>query len=253
LSELWAACAPDLEFTPLRERFYRVVESQEQVATNSLVEDLEEQALLEIMLEETKPRLPPGAEHLHYLLATPFRYPPLRHGSRFGARHDPSLFYGALEKRTAFAETAYYRQVFWHGMSVAPGGKLVTQHTLFEASCDAPRGLRLEQRPCARFSAQLSNPADYSASQALGSAMREAGTGAFTYLSARDIGGGLNIALFEPEALSSRKPGNPQSWLCETDANAVSFSCRYSLSGERYFHYPLEQFLVDGKLPHPAV
>jgi len=254
LSELWAACAPELELVRLRRSFYRVVESQEQVATNSLVKDLREQSVLEQMLEQTKPSLRPGAEKLHYLLATPFRYPPLRHGSRFGARHEPSLLYGALQKRTAFAETAYYRLLFWYGMSTPPGHKLVTQHTVFSAACNTEKGLRLEQPPCQQFESYLRDPASYAATQSLGSAMRGSGVLAFTYRSARDHRAGLNIALFEPQALSSRKPTSQQNWLCETNGDSVSFSFRYSLSGgERYFHYPLEQFLVDGKLPHPAV
>ncbi len=254
MSELWAACAPALEPVRLRRSFYRVVESQEQVATNSLVDDLREQNALEQMLEQTKPALRAGTEKLHYLLATPFRYPPLRHGSRFGARHEPSLLYGALQKRTAFAETAYYRLLFWHGMRTPPGHKLVTQHTVFSASCNTEKGLRLEQPPCQQFETRLRDPASYSATQSLGSAMREAGILAFTYRSARDRKAGLNIALFEPRALSSRKPTSQQNWLCETSADAVSFSFRYSISREqRYFHYPLEQFLVDGKLPQPAV
>lgn len=57
-----------------------MVESQEQVATLQLVDTLEEQALLEELLESSKPPVPADAEPLHYLLKTPFRYPPLRWG-----------------------------------------------------------------------------------------------------------------------------------------------------------------------------
>ena len=78
------------------------MESQEQVATNRLVATLAEQDLLESMLEASKPPLPKGTARLDYLLATPFRYPPLPHGSRFGGRHEPSLFYAGV--------TAHYLQ-----------------------------------------------------------------------------------------------------------------------------------------------
>src|SRR5512142_429329 len=101
----------------------RLVESQEQVATHQLVRSLERQAVLEDMLEATKPPWRKGSERLHYLLATPFRYPPLQHGSRFGTRSEPSLFYGSQETRTVLAEAAYYRFVFWHGMRPPPAGK----------------------------------------------------------------------------------------------------------------------------------
>lgn len=62
----------------------RLVESQEQIATHRLVATLARQAQLEALLERTKPPLRPGTDGLHYLLATPFRYPPLPNGSRFG-------------------------------------------------------------------------------------------------------------------------------------------------------------------------
>ena len=93
----WAACLAQVKPHPISGTLLRLVESQEQVATNQLVSSLERQAVLEGLLEATKPRLRVGTEHLHYLLATPFRYPPLKHGSRFGTRSAPSLFYGALQ------------------------------------------------------------------------------------------------------------------------------------------------------------
>ena len=55
-------------------RCWRVVEAQHVVSTLKLVDTLAEQALLEDLLEETKPPVPPECRHLHYLLATPFRY-----------------------------------------------------------------------------------------------------------------------------------------------------------------------------------
>ncbi len=109
----------------------RMVESQEQVATSRLVGTLERQALLEDMLEATKPPMHTQTGNLHYLLATPFRYPPLRHGSRFGARNQPSLFYGSRGLSALLAEAAYYRFVFWQGMRRAPDAALRTQHTVF--------------------------------------------------------------------------------------------------------------------------
>ncbi|MCC3263614.1 RES family NAD+ phosphorylase, partial [Paenibacillus polymyxa] len=83
--------------------------------------------LLEELIETSKPQLPPSTETLHYLLKTPFRYPPLRWGSRFGRRHEPSLFYAALRLETAMAEAAYYRFVLWEGMaSPPPSGRILS-------------------------------------------------------------------------------------------------------------------------------
>ena len=118
--DIWQACAGVEQIIPLRGRLVRLVENQGQVATLQLVDTLEEQALLEQLLESSKPSLPPGDEPLHYLLRTPFRYPPLRWGSRFGRRHEPSLFYAACRLETAMAETAFYRFVLWYGMVEPP-------------------------------------------------------------------------------------------------------------------------------------
>ncbi len=117
------------------------------MATNSLVRTLAEQALLEDLIEASKPKLPGPAIGLHYLLATPFRYPPLPWGSRFGRRFEPSLFYAARTADTVLAESAYYRFVFWSGMAEPPAAPLDTRHTLFSAAIATSRGLKLQQAP----------------------------------------------------------------------------------------------------------
>lgn len=118
--DIWQLCDGERQVRPLRGKLLRMVESQAQVATLQLVDNLAEQALLEELLESSKPPLPEAAEPLHYLLKTPFRYPPLRWGSRFGSVHEPSLFYAAQRLETAMAEAAYYRFVLWNGMAVPP-------------------------------------------------------------------------------------------------------------------------------------
>ena len=229
--------------------FRRIVESQEQVATNRLVASLEEQALLEALLESSKPPLPPGCDKLHYLLSTPFRYPPLRHGSRFGSRFEPSLFYASRTSATVLAEAAYYRLVFWHGMTVPPASGLKTQHTLFGARFRTERGLRLQTLPFDRFRSQLADPSDYQASQALGERLRNEGIEAFEFRSARDPEGGANVAIFYPAVLSVTRPVFSESWLCETTASGVDFYCADS---RQVLNYRVEVFLVEGRLPMPA-
>ncbi|HEY0721102.1 MAG TPA: RES family NAD+ phosphorylase [Gammaproteobacteria bacterium] len=227
----------------------RLVESQEQVATNQLVSSLQHQALLEEMLEATKPPRRKGTEHLHYLLATPFRYPPLRHGSRFGTRHEPSLFYGSQQARTVLAEAAYYRFVFWHGMATPPGHKLDTQHTLFTARYSSAQGLRLQDEPFSAYAAQLTHPADYRATQALGATMRAHGIEAFEFTSARDPEQGINIALFSPRALAAPAPLAQEPWLCELSAGHVRFHAAHT---KAFFDFPLAVFQRDGRFPQPA-
>lgn len=248
--DLWQACADGLSPQPLRGELVRCVESQEQVATSHLVDDLAEQHLLEQLLETTKPPIRPGTERLHYLLAAPFRYPPLRHGSRFGTRYEPSLFYGSLSRGASLAETAYYRFLFWQGMSSPPpSGRLLTQHTLFGARYATAEGLRLHAPPCALYQDTLAHPSDYSSTQRFGSAMRAAGIEAFEYVSARDPERGLNVALLHPSALDGRAPLWQQSWIGETTAELVRLSCADPFP---VHSFPLEAFLHEGRLPMPA-
>lgn len=245
----WDACVAGTQPLKLAGTLLRLVESQEQVATSQLVGSLERQAVLEDMLEATKPRLRKGTESLHYLLATPFRYPPLKHGSRFGTRSEPSLLYGSLATRTVLAEAAYYRFVFWHGMATPPTGKLDTQHTLFGAAYRSGHGLRLQAPPLAEHQDSLANPSDYRASQALGTAMRAAGIEAFEFVSARDPDGGVNVALFTPAALAKKEPVSQEAWLCELTGEHVRFR---AARGRDLHDFPFALFQVAGRLPWPA-
>lgn len=90
--DIWAACAGAGRLDRVEGIACRVVESQEQIATAGLVGSLEKQHVLEDLIESTKPPLPANAAHLHYLLATPFRYPPLVRGSCFGSPGGRGIF-----------------------------------------------------------------------------------------------------------------------------------------------------------------
>jgi hypothetical protein len=250
MTDLWAACWEGLHPAPLGGELLRIVESQQQVATLNRVDDLAEQALLEALIERSKPPLPAGTERLHYLLATPFRYPPLRHGSRFGRRFEPALLYGSRRLPTLLAEAAYYRFVFWTAMAEPPpAGRLITQHHLFRARLRTERGLRLQNPPCQTYEAALRDPADYQATQDLGSALRAADIAAFEFVSARDPERGLNVALISPAAVASRTPLGLTHWLCETTAKEVRFS---SPDAPRLHCFERATFEIDGRLPRPA-
>jgi hypothetical protein len=249
--DIWQRCNGPQQIRPVRGRLVRLVESQAQVATLQLVDTLAEQALLEQLLEASKPPLPDNSEGLHYLLKTPFRYPPLRWGSRFGRVHEPSLFYGAVRIETAMAEAAYYRFLLWHGMaSPPPSGRILSEHNSFEARYQVQCGVQLQRPPFASHQAEICHPSDYSVSQALGNAMREAGVEAFEYRSARCLQGGLNVALYVPAALADKRPRNLLSWLCETTGEYVAFKSAQVLDQPRLF--PLQSYLVGGHLPLPA-
>jgi hypothetical protein len=156
-----------LQITP-----WRVVESQHQVSTRKLVDSAAEQELLETLVDRVKPPAI-GGVRLHYLLSTPFRYPPLRHGSRFGSRQERGLWYGAVEQRTAFAEVAYYRLLFLEGTR-ASLDVVMTELSAFTVRMRSDRGVQLDQAPFAEHAEAISSPVSYAASQALGRAMRAA-------------------------------------------------------------------------------
>jgi hypothetical protein len=249
VSAIWSACAAEARPGLLAGTLWRLVESQEQIATTALVDSLDEQALLEELLEESKPPLP-GNGKLHYLLRTPFRYPPLRYGSRFGARTEPSLLYGSLGIATMLAESAFYRFVFWHGMRTPPVRAITSQHTAFSAKYRTSQGLRLQAPPFARHSAALCDPRSYAASQALGTALRGQGVQAFEFVSARDSKSGLNVALFTPRALAGSQPLSTHRWVCQTNAGRVDF---LDESSHGVHGFELGLFLVEGSLPQPGV
>lgn len=249
--DIWQACHGPEQLRLLRGNLVRLVESQLQVATLQLVDTLEEQALLESLLESSKPALPAGSEGLHYLLKTPFRYPPLRWGSRFGRVHEPALFYGASHVGTVMAESAYYRFLLWDGMALPPpSGRIVSEHSSFEVRYQTARGLCLQEPPFNVYLDALTHPRDYRATQQMGSAMRAAGVQAFEYRSARCRQQGINVALYTPEAFSERQPRRLTPWLCETTADYVAFKPVHM--PEPPLRFAREDFLVEGRLPLPA-
>ncbi len=247
---IWHDCHGEQYIGPLSGQLFRLVESQEQVATLEYVDTLEEQALLEEMLEEAKPPYPEDCDDLYYLLKTPFRYPPLKWGSRFGRVHEPSIFYGGTGVRVTLAESAYYRFVFWYSMEAEPvKEKLRTEHTLFSVAYATGKGVQLHRPPFDAYRQELAHPRNYQACQLLGSAMRAAGVEVFEYLSARDRRGGLCVGLFTPQGFAEKSPQDMSHWLCEVSSQEVSFK----QIGERDVSlFPLEQFLYEGELPLPA-
>ncbi len=227
----------------------RLVENQEQKVTVKLVDSLAEHELLESLLDESKPvwAADPVLQRLDYLLRTPWRYPPLRWGSRFGQRFEPSLFYGSVSRAALFAEAAYYRLVFLAGMKTPFSDRVISQHTLFAASYQSERGIDLTSEPFAKHETVLRHKADYRPCQALGSELREAGIEVINYRSARIDGDARNIALLHPRALRSRKHRNPQHGLCDTRVDGVTF--RF---GDDLYEFPRDAFLFQGRFPQPA-
>lgn len=247
---IWETCEGATHLQPVSGTAWRLVESQEQIATLGYVDTLEEQALLEEMLDSVKPPYPVNSDEYHYLLKTPFRYPPLKWGSRFGRIHEPGIFYAGCSTKTTLAESAFYRFIFWYSISNAPVKNSITSaHTLFCVNYASKQGVRLYSAPFHQFHEQLIHPKDYSATQQLGSAMRTAGVEVFEYQSARDPEGNCCVGLFIPTALAQKKPSDMTSWLCELSATEVMFK---QIGHKDIIRFPLNLFLVGEKLPMPA-
>lgn len=249
---IWTRYAARVDFAVLTARPWRVVEAQHVVATRKLVDSDGEQHLLEELIERAKPPVPPEPEfeELHYLLSTPFRYPPLPYGSRFGTRAERGLWYGGEALRTAFAEAAYYRLVFLEGTE-AELEPVVVDLTAFRARVWSERAVDLTREPFAAHGAEISSPVTYAASQVLGREMRAAGVEAFRYRSARDVEAGANLGLFTPAAFASRRPDSPQTWYCVATREVVELS-RRDLLERGAFRFPRERFELEGELPAPA-
>lgn len=249
MSELWKNHGGAKVIQPLNGQGYRIVESQEQVATTQIVANIERQNMLEKMLDaQSKPPYREGTEHLHVLLSTPFRYPPLNNGSRFGNKYEPSLFYGGTTVEATLCESAFYRFYLYHDMEVPPEqGTLQSQHTLFEFSYGTERGVKLHQPPFDTHKDSLRDKANYRQTQALGTAIRNAGVEAVEFISARDKNEGINVALYQATSLTCEKPTNNQCVLCQVDGEKVVFSI-----DREVYRYAIDDFMLNGTLPMPA-
>lgn len=230
---------------------FRVVESQYIVATRKLVDTDDEQELLEALIDKVKPPVPAGMEHLHPLLFTPFRHPPLAWGSRFGTRSERGIWYGAIALSTSFAEVAYYRLVFLEGTR-ADISPITVELSAFTADIDGKRGLQLWRPPFATYEAQICSKTTYAASQVLGREMRAAGIDVFTFTSARDPERGRNVALFTP-CFSRSRPTVSRTYVCTASRANVDIARKDILkrAPERYA-FVRGVFEVDGRLPIPG-
>lgn len=203
---------------PRSMRAWRGVEAQHVAATMRLVDTLEEQAVLEALLEASKPALPPAAAGKHPLLATPFRYRP-RHPGRFRRAGGTGVWYGAAALRTACAEVAYWRWRFITDSAGLAAQELLTEHTFFSAGV-AGRAIDLQAPPWQAAHAHWAHPSDYAATQALADAARERQVQWIAYASVRDPGGTC-AAVLDVAALSGPDLASQQTWHCRTTARSV--------------------------------
>ncbi|HYD77066.1 RES family NAD+ phosphorylase [Ramlibacter sp.] len=219
---LWKAAWLDATRRVERD-LWRGVEAQHRVATMRLVDNREEQLLLEQLLEDSKPPLPPGAAGAHYLLFTPFRYVP-DWPSRFRRPHEAGAWYGADDPVTVAAELAHWRWRFFMDSDGLREGQLVTEHTFFQARF-AGRELDITVPPWVEHRARWRHPSDYSSCHELAACVRslEPPPQSIRYESARREAGWCEV-VFDVQALSLPRLHLQQTWTCKTTRELVMFS-----------------------------
>ena len=198
---------------------WRAVEAMHRVATMVLVDTLDEQFALERELEKSKPPLADQLTHLHWLLFTPFRYPPLPTGSRFRGPGDPGVFYGAESQRTACAELGYWR---WRFLMDCPDLVSIDPmpQTLFQAEVTGA-AIDLRGPEWAIGRARWMHPTNYAPCQEVAERARRSGIQVIRYASVRDQAGGACAAVLDPAALSKHAPIALEGWTLSVSKERV--------------------------------
>lgn len=231
-----------IELTP-----WRAVEAQHLASTVALVDSLEEQHELEALLESSKPPMLGSFAGLHWLLFTPFRYPPLPAGSRFRAPAHPGVLYAADEVRTACAELGYWR---WRFLMDSPdlASLSAKPQTVFRMAL-ATSAVDLRVPPFAQHRARWMHVHEYASCQALAGIAREANVGSIRYESVRDPSHGACVAVLLPAAFARRDPVESQTWLLSVTRSRV-FWHRQSATESMQFEFTWADASHAG--PHAA-
>ncbi len=206
-----------------------MVEAQHRVSTLKVVESLAEQELLEALLEETKPPVPPDCRHLHYLLSTPFRYDAINpKGSRFRrAGRTPGVYYASEKPRTAVAEMAFYRLLFFAESPATPWPANPAEFTAFAVRYLAARAIDLTAMPLLQDRPTWTHPTEYDRCQRLADAARDAEIELIRYESVRDPEAGGNVALFACKAFRRNTPQSRQTWRLRLSSQGIQALCEF--------------------------
>ena len=228
-SPTWTPAALSSEAHRLAGRAWRLVEAQHRVSTLKLVDDLDEQAVLEALIEETKPLVPAECRGLGYLLATPFRYAAAYpRGSRFRrAGRTAGVFYASETAATAVAEMAFWRLLFFVESPTTPWPADAAEYTAFAALFDTARAIDLARPPLDADTSAWEHPTDYAACQALADAARTADVEVIRYRSVRDPDRGGNLALLTCRAFAAPEPVERQTWRIRLGRTGVQAICEF--------------------------
>jgi hypothetical protein len=225
---------------------WRVVEAQHRISTMKLVDTPAEQALLEQLIEKTKPPVPPEAQGLHYLLYTPFRYGPYPHGSRFRrAGLSDGVFYAAQVVDTAIAETVFHRLLFFAESPGLPFPKNPAEFTAFMVRLAAARAVDLARPPFDAKARVWMHVQNYGPCQDFADHAREAGVDTIVYASVRDPEHRPAYAVLTPRVFAAAKPAKYQSWHIRIGAEGGFATCE---APKRGLSFPRDVFRADPRL-----
>ncbi len=228
---------------------WRVVETQEIAATAALTGNSAEQSRLEELLEDAKPALAEDLNGLSYLLFTPFRYPPLRYGSRFGSEFERGILYGALALETALAESAVYLWLFRAGpMHLGPLEVICDQRSSYRVPVLAEHGLDIRDEAFDDARPGLTRRDNWAQPQQFGASAREAGVQAIWYPSCRYAG--TNVAVLDPRALAEKRESDVQAWHLVLDSERCWFGAQ---PRSESYEFSYAAFADNGAIPHPAL
>ena len=246
-SRTWTPAALSSERRALSGHCWRVVEAQHKVSTLKLVDTLAEQALLESLIEATKPAVPPECRHLHYLLATPFRYgSPSPHGSRFRrAGLTPGVFYASSAAETAIAEVAFHRLLFFADSPATPWPANAGEFTAFSVRYKTRRALDVMEPRLSRDRSVWTHLTDYAPCQALADAAREAAVDLLRYESVRDPAHRANVAVLGCTGFASDAPTERQTWRIQLGPNGARAVCEFP---DARLEIPRSAFVADPRI-----
>lgn len=246
-SPIWTRVALSSEFRRFDGSCWRLVEAQHRISTLKLTDTLAEQSLLEDLIEETKPAIPPECRHLDFLLATPFRYGAIYPaGSRFRrAGRTLGVYYAAEHPSTAVAEMAFYRLLFFAESPATPWPSDAAEYTAFSAAVSSVRLLDLMSEPLSQDSGLWTNVTDYGPCQAFADAARAADADVIRYQSVRDPDRRANLAILMCRAFARPAPVDRQTWRIRLSPSGVQALCEFPRQG---LEFPRGTFAADPRI-----
>jgi RES domain len=206
---------------------WRWVEAQNQISTTKITDSADEQEVLELLIEESKPPIPPECRHLHFLLATPFRYgAPYPRGSRFRkAGFTPGVYYSSDSPHVVIAELCFHRLLFFYESPETKWPPNAGEYTVFAADYSVARSIDLTRPPFDSRSAAWMHPTRYDECQELAGLARTAGVELIKYASVRDPRHRMNVAILSCSAFASPQPGGRQTWRILLGSNGARALC----------------------------